>query len=197
MKSSLCLSALLCLAVIGCKQPNDSASAEADGGAEDVVTMDGAPPTSAEDDHAGHDHAEGDHAGHDHAEGAHPQHGPHNGELVELGKEAFHLEIVHGEGAVAFYVLDGAAIEPVAIPASTLTVGLKHEGQVKRFDLDADPQASDPEGSTSRFTSTVPEFEQWLDAEAEGAVTVQIEGKSFTGNIKHDHAGHDHAGHDH
>ena len=121
----------------------------------------------------------------------HPEHGPHGGELVELGKEAFHIEMMHGTGAVAMYVLDGSATQPVAIEAEKLTVSLKHDGKVKSFELPADPQGEDAAGKSSRFASTNAEMDQWLEAEAEGAVIVQIEGKSYTGKISHDHE-HDH-----
>lgn len=123
--------------------------------------------------------------------GGHPEHGPHGGELVELGKEAFHIEVMHGTGAVAMYVLDGSATQPVAIEAEKLTVSLKHDGEVKSFELPADPQAEDPSGKSSRFTSTSADMDQWLEAEAEGAVIVQIERKSYTGKFSHDHD-HDH-----
>ena len=124
----------------------------------------------------------------------HPEHGPHGGELVELGKEAFHIEMMHGTGAVAMYVLDGSATQPVAIEAEKLTVSLKHDGEVKSFELPANPQAEDESGKSSRFTSTSAEMDQWMEAGAEGAVILQIDGKSFTGKISHDH---DHEGHDH
>ena len=126
--------------------------------------------------------------------GGHPEHGPHGGELVELGKEAFHIEMLHGTGAVAMYVLDGSATKPVAIEADKLTVSLKHDGEVKSFELPADPQAEDESGKSSRFTSTEAEMDQWMESGAEGVVILQIDGKSFTGKISHDH---DHQGHDH
>ncbi|MAT68756.1 MAG: hypothetical protein CMJ58_04460 [Planctomycetaceae bacterium] len=128
--------------------------------------------------------------------GGHPEHGPHGGELVELGKEAFHIEMLHGTGAVAMYVLDGSATKPVAIEADKLTVSLKHDGEVKSFELPADPQAEDESGKSSRFTSTEVEMDQWMEAGAEGAVILQINGKSFTGKITHDHD-HGHEGHSH
>ncbi|MCS7466351.1 hypothetical protein NZK35_06635 [Stieleria sp. ICT_E10.1] len=126
--------------------------------------------------------------------GGHPEHGPHGGELVELGKEAFHIEMMHGSGAVAMYVLDGSATKPVAIEAEKLTVSLKHDGEVKSFELPADPQPDDESGKSSRFTSTQAEMDQWMEAGAEGAVILQIDGKSYTGKISHDH---DHEGHSH
>ena len=123
--------------------------------------------------------------------GGHPEHGPHGGELVELGKEAFHIEVMHGTGAVAMYVLDGSATQAVAVEAYKLTVSLKHDGAVKSFELSADPQTEDASGKSSRFISTNAEMDRWLEAEAEGAVTLQVEGKSYTGKISHDHD-HDH-----
>ena len=126
--------------------------------------------------------------------GGHPEHGPHGGELVELGKEAFHIEMMHGTGAVALYVLDGSATQAVAIEAEILTVSLKHDGEVKSFELPADPQPEDETGKSSRFTSTEAEMDRWMKNGAEGAVILQINGKSFTGKITHDH---DHEGHSH
>lgn len=125
---------------------------------------------------------------------AHPEHGPHGGDLVELGKEAFHAELVHGDSGIAMYVLDGSATQQVPIASEKLVVSLKHDGQVATFDLMANPDANDPPGQTSRFTSNDPKLDQWLDAGAEGAVVIQIEGKSYTGKVAHDH---DHERHDH
>jgi hypothetical protein len=90
------------------------------------------------------------------------------------------------------YVLDGSATQQVPIASEKLVVSLKHDGQVATFDLMANPDANDPPGQTSRFTSNDPKLDQWLDAGAEGAVVIQIEGKSYTGKVAHDHEGHDH-----
>lgn len=124
----------------------------------------------------------------------HAEHGPHGGELVELGKEDFHAELVHGDEGIELYVLDGSATEMVPIPAEKLVVSLKHEGQVQSFDLPAKPAESDEQGQASRFMSTDKQLDEWLDAGAEGAVVIQIQGKSYTGKITHDH---DHEGHNH
>lgn len=163
------------VALIGCKRAAEETASVAGTGSDASIIMDEMPPML--DDAHGH-----------------PDHGPHGGELVELGKEDFHIEIVHGSGAVAFYVFDGAVVDPVAIAATKLTVSLKHDGEVKSFELAADPQSGDAAGKSSRFTSLDAQFAQWMDSEAEGAVTVQIQGKSYTGKIAHDH---DHAGHSH
>ncbi|WP_372896743.1 hypothetical protein [Stieleria sp.] len=151
------------------------------------------PPTSATGDPDTGSHASTD----THDDHGHPEHGPHGGELVELGKEAFHAELVHGADGISMYVLDSSATKPVPIAADKLVVSLKHDGQVASFDLSANPDTNDPPEQSSRFTSVDEKLDQWLDAGAEGAVTIEIEGKSYTGNVTHDHEGHDHEGHDH
>ena len=174
-----CLSQLALVAVLaGCKPAADQSAPVAgagDAGSDAPIVMDEMPPMM--DDVHGH-----------------PEHGPHGGDLVELGKEAFHVELVHGDGGIAMYVLDGSATEQVPIASEKLVVSLKHDGEVASFELAANPAASDPAGQTSRFTSNDPKLDQWLDAGAEGAVVIQIEGKSYTGKVAHDH---DHAGHNH
>jgi hypothetical protein len=125
---------------------------------------------------------------------AHPTHGPHGGDLVELGKEEFHAEIVHDAGGTVMYVLDASATKPVSIRTEQVVISLKHQGEVASFDVAGDPDADDPPGQTSRFTSADQRLAQWLDAGAEGAIVIQIEGKSYTGKVVHDHG---HAGHSH
>ena len=176
MKTNLLVAAIACLGMSGCSQPDSSAEVDVDTG--ETVVMDALPPMLEEDIDVH----------------AHPEHGPHGGDLVELGKEAFHAELTHGEEGVSMYVLDGAATKQVAIESEKLTVSLKHDDSVKSFDLAANPDATDPSGKSSRFTSSDETLDQWLDAGAEGAVVIEIEGKSYTGKVAHDH---DHAGHDH
>ncbi|OYP31080.1 hypothetical protein CGZ80_22015 [Rhodopirellula sp. MGV] len=129
----------------------------------------------------------------------HPEHGPHGGELIELGKEAYHIEFVHSDAGVTMYTLDGTATEPVSIPAETLTVSLKLEGKVKSFDLAAVASPAEESGKASAFASADPDLSDWMDRGAEGVIVVNIDGKSFTGNLSHDHGheGHDHDEHDH
>ncbi|SMP43806.1 hypothetical protein SAMN06265222_1011009 [Neorhodopirellula lusitana] len=177
MKKSILLTAVACFWITGCSK-NDPSPSPADQ-ADSVIDMDQLPPLS---DPSGH-----------------PEHGPRGGELIELGNEAFHIEMTHSDSSVSFYVLDGAAKNPVGIEAQKLTVSLKHDGEVKSFDLPATPQADDEPGKSSHFASTDEELEHWLEAGAEGVVIVDISGKSYTGQVSHDHDhGHDdHEGHDH
>jgi hypothetical protein len=66
----------------------------------------------------------------DHDEHAHPNEGPHHGDLVELGNEEYHAEVVHGEaGSVTVYILDSAAKVAVPIEAAELMINISHDGE--------------------------------------------------------------------
>lgn len=133
-----------------------------------------------------------DHAGH-----AHPTEGPHHGDLIELGNEEYHAEILHDEaaGTVTIYVLNGTATEQVPIDATEVTINVKHEGKPEQFKLSASPDENDPQGKSSRFVSSDGELAQHLDEEgAEPRLVLTINGKSYRGVITHDHG---HEGHDH
>ena len=126
----------------------------------------------------------------------HPTEGPHHGDLVELGNEAYHAEIVHSEGGeVTIYILDGSAKQAVPIDASEVTINLTHDGEAEQFKLPSAPDAADPAGKSSRFTLKDEHLIEDLDAEGTVAkVVITINGKQYTGKIEHDH---DHEGHDH
>ncbi len=144
-----------------------------------------------------------EHEGHDHGDHAHPSEGPHHGELVELGNEEYHAEMVHDEaaGSVTIYLLDSAAKSSVPIEAAELLVNLSHDGKAEQFTLAASPDAGDPSGKSSRFVSTDKELAEDLDREGASAQLVAtIGGKQFRGELGHDHDGHDdhdHDDHDH
>ncbi|MEM8669285.1 MAG: hypothetical protein AAGG48_17310 [Planctomycetota bacterium] len=164
--------ALIAMIVAGCSN-DKSTGPEAAG-----------PPntTDSHDDHGGH---------------AHPSEGPHHGDLIELGNEEYHAEILHDEdaGTVTIYVLNGAATEQVPIDATEVTINAKHDGQPEQFKLAASPDANDPQGKSSRFVSIDGELAHHLDEEgAEPRLVLSINGKSYRGTIAHDH---DHDGHDH
>ena len=127
----------------------------------------------------------------------HPTEGPHHGSLIELGNEEYHAEILHDEqaGTITVYILDSAGKQAVPVDASELTINLSHEGQAEQFTLGAAPEASDPQGKSSRFTSSDSELAEELDHEhAEAQLVVTISGKQFRGVVaqEHDHEGHDH-----
>ncbi len=143
----------------------------------------GKAETEAVDAHAGH---------------AHPTEGPHHGDLVELGNEEYHAEVVHDEdaGTITIYVLDGAVSKQVPIEATEITINVKHDGQPEQHKLAAVPDATDPSGKSSRFVSNNTELAEHLDEEgAEARLVLTIDGKSFRGVIAHNHD-HDHDEHD-
>lgn len=135
------------------------------------------------------------HEGHSHETHAHADHGPHGGDLVELGKEEYHAEVVHDDatGKVTVYVLGSDAKKAEPIEATTVTINVKHDGKGEQFQLAAAPQEGDGEGKSSRFVSEDKELA--ADLEHDARLVLEINGKSYSGAIKHDH-GHDH-GHSH
>ncbi len=177
----LLLMAMAAMTFSGCQ---DSADQTAGTG-----TVSELPPGTMDD----HD----DHDGHDHSGHAHPSEGPHHGDLVELGNEEYHAELVHDEdsGSVTIYVRNAAATEQIPIESTEITINVKHDGKPEQFKLAASPDATDPQGKSSRFVSTDAELGEHLDDEgADPKLVLTINGKSFRGTIEHDH---DHEGHDH
>jgi len=133
--------------------------------------------------------SDGPPGGGSHAEHAHPSEGPHHGDLVELGDEEFHAEVVRGEGgSVSIYILDSVAKIAVPIDVPELTINITHDGNAEQFKLPADRDASDPEGKSSRFSLKDEELASDLDSHAAAAkLVVMINGKSYSGKIAHDH----------
>jgi len=136
----------------------------------------------------GHDHD------HDHD---HPTEGPHHGDLVELGNEEYHAEVVHGDaGAVTVYILDGSAKNAVPIEATEVMFNVTHDGKPEQIRVPAAPEASDGPGKSSKFSVVDAELGSHLDDEKAAAkLVVTIAGKQYTGKVTHRHD-HDHK-HDH
>lgn len=152
------------------------------------------PSETTSTDHG--EHAESDHD--EHGEHGHGAHGPNGGDLVELGQDEYHAEVVHGAGKVTVFVLDSTAKEPVAIDAAEVTINLTHDGKPEQFKLAAAPQEADGEGKSSRFTIDDADLASHLDdAAGQARLMLTIGGKSYNGAIEHHHD-HDHGhGHDH
>lgn len=139
-------------------------------------------------------HVHGDGDGHDH--GDHPAEGPHHGDLIELGKEEYHAELIHDEttNTVAVYILDGDAKASVPIEAKQLVINLVNSGKPAQFALPAAPQDSDPAGKSSCFQLTDEKLCGTFCAEGTtGRINIEVAGKSYTGTLAH----HDHHEHKH
>ena len=173
----LCLpvAGLTVLWLAGCSETGSDASPTT--GASPVVT-DGPPDIGAHTD-----------------EHAHPSEGPHHGDLVELGNEEFHAEVVHGEGgSVSVYILDSGAKAAVPVDATELTINITHDGNAEQFKLPADRDTADPDGKSSRFSLADEKLATDLDSHnAAAKLVVMINGKSYSGRIEHAHdADHKH-----
>ena len=152
------------------------------------------------------------HAGH-----SHPTEGPHGGDLIELGNEEYHAELLHphdhdddadaretdgdhDHAGIMVYILDGSARNVISIEAAEITLNVSHDGKPEQFKLGATPSADDPEGKSSRFASADKDLlEHFHEAEhVEGTLVLQISGKSYRGKLTHKHEhGHAHGGHAH
>ena len=125
---------------------------------------------------------------------AHPTEGPHHGALIELGREDYHAELVHDDAAntVTIYMLDGAAKDAAPIDAKQLTINLLVGGKPQQFQLAAQPQSTDPEGTCSAFGCTSEPMCKALDAKGTtGRLNVEVSGKRFVGKLgghAHNHA---------
>lgn len=128
----------------------------------------------------------------------HPEHGPHHGELIELGKEEFHAELVVDEAKqqMVIYLLEKDAKTSVAIESPFLTVNLLMAGKPMQIQLKAIPQAADPKGQSSCFGAVSTElFNALHSAKADPKLALRIRNKAYVAKIdhSHDHSGHNHA----
>lgn len=159
--------------------------------AEETGAVGDTPPDTVAADE-GHD----DHEGHGHD---HPAAGPHGGDLVELGEEEYHAEVVHEGGSVTVYMLDGSAKNASPVDAADITINLVHDGKPEQFKLAAVPQEGDGAGKASRFVSDDAELAKDLDAGVEARLMMNVGGTPYNGQISHghDHGDDGHAGHGH
>lgn len=126
------------------------------------------------DNHAGH-------AGHDH-----PSEGPHGGELIDLGKDEYHAELVHDDAThtITIYVLDGSAKVAVPIEATELALNLLVDGKPQQFKLPAKPVSGDPAGKASCYALADQGLCTALETpKTSGRLNLTIGEKSYVGKI--------------
>jgi hypothetical protein len=129
-----------------------------------------------------------------HDEHSHAEAGPHGGELIVLGNEEYHAEVLHENEAVV-YLLDGSAKAAAAIDAAEVVLNVSHDGESEQFQLAARPEASDPAGKASRFASNDAELVADLqEGHAEVQLVLTIGGTQYRGALEHSH---EHEGHAH
>jgi hypothetical protein len=120
------------------------------------------------------------------------EHGPHSGHLVELGEEQYHAEVVFDPktSKVTIYLLDSTAKNASPTDAKEVTLKLTINGKPETFSVPAAPQAGDPKGKSSRFElAGNADIKSHIKGEEDlrGSVTANVGGKSFTGEIEHEH----------
>lgn len=120
----------------------------------------------------------------------HEEHGPHGGELVELGKEDYHLEVVHDDktGTIVMYLLDSTAKKSVPISSKEIVVNVKADGRGKQYKIPATPQQGDPKDTASVFSVKSTELIESIEKKGSDAtVVIDIAGKQFRGKLHNDH----------
>lgn len=127
----------------------------------------------------------------------HAEHGPHGGELLEVGKEEYHVELMIDEAKkqIVVYLLDGQVKSFVALDVPFIAMNLKMSGKPVQMKLKQIPQEIDKQGFSSRYGIASPEL---LDAlhggHADARLALKIGNKAYSVKVEHDH---NHAGHPH
>ncbi len=140
----------------------------------------------------------GGHAADEHATATpadHPERGPHQGRLIELGREEYHAELIHDDAShrVTIYLLDAAALGPTAVSEPEVLVNLVVDGTPRQFKLPAASQPGDPSGSSSRFELVSEALCEALDqATTTGRLSATIAGRPYSGDLAHAARDHDH-----
>lgn len=130
---------------------------------------------------------------HKHTSAKHAEHGPHDGDLLEVGNEEYHIEVVvnEEEKTIALYVLDQNVEKPVAIEAEHILVNFKRQGKPQQIKIAAKPQETDAKGITSCFAGQSNElFDALHDAHSDTKLSLKIGKKAYNVKLTHDH---DHA----
>jgi hypothetical protein len=128
----------------------------------------------------------------------HPSRGPHGGELLEIGNEEFHAEIVVDEVKKQFlvYLLEKDAKSSLSIDEPYLMVNLLLSGKPMQIKLPSIAQETNAKGASSCYGAVSPELVDALHApKADPRLATRIHNKAYVTKIvhKHDHSGHNHA----
>lgn len=161
-----------------------------------ALVLSGCTDSNSEFTEVGHDESEVAH--HDHGDHGHGHHGPNGGEIVEVGNEEFHAEVVIDEEThrVDVYILGSDAATAKPIEASEVSISFKHGDEVEEFKLAAAALDGEPEGQSSKFSLMSEELFEELHEHSEGAtLSFTAGGDSLSGTVTHSHD-HDH-GHEH
>jgi hypothetical protein len=127
----------------------------------------------------------------------HASHGPHHGELLEVGKEEYHVELLVDETKkqVILYLMDKEIKSYVEIDEPFLAVNIRNGGKPLQIKLKPIPQTTDKKGLSSCFGAISRDLVDALHTpKSEPKLALRIQNKSYSVKMVHDH---DHAGHNH
>jgi hypothetical protein len=149
----------------------------------------GCKPTTSSTGSGGHDHD------HDHAH-SHAHSGPHGGQIVEIGEEEYHAELVRGEaGKVTVYLLDGEVKNEVPIPAESIRIDVRVGNKPQSFELMAVERSEGDPPLTAKFEVVDVQLPEILKALSDGVTAtlkVEIGGKPYAATIEPPGAEHKH-----
>lgn len=152
---------ILSLAMLGCDKPKEQSKPSGD------VPAKG---TADNDKHDDHDHGEG----------------PNGGVVFDLAKTHAEFVVDHKKKEVTVYLHTMNMKKRSPIKAEKLTLSIVKPAFT--VDMVAKPDEKDDKGTSSRFVAVDDRF--GVEQEFEGTVTVELDGKPFTGKFKeepHDH----------
>lgn len=137
----------------------------------------------------------------DHEHG-HDEHGPNGGELFEVGKHEYHLELCLNEEkkTVTLHLLDSKLEKSVAINQPHLLCNFKVRNKPIQAKLTATPLKGEAPGTSSIFaTADELVFNALHDPKSDARIAVRFGTKQYNVKVSHnhDHAGHAHANHSH
>jgi hypothetical protein len=150
-----------------------------------ALILAGCTDGSSEFAEVGHDESEAAHEDHGHG-----HHGPNGGEIVEVGNEEFHAEVVVDESThrIDVFVLGSDAKTAKPIDAPEISLSFKHGDEIEEFKLVAAPLDGEPEGQSSKFTLTSEELFEEMHEHSEGAtLSFTAGGESLSGKVTHSH----------
>lgn len=126
-------------------------------------------------------------AAHNHS---HDDKGPNGGEILEVGKHEYHLELCVNEKdkKTTIYVLDSALKKYVPVAQPHILFNCKLAGKPLQIRLTATPLEGDPKGAASCFRSDDPKFLDALhDSKADGRISIRIGNKQYNVRVTHKH----------
>lgn len=153
-----------------------------------ALVLTGCTDGSSEFTEVSHDEPEVGHE--DHSGHGHGAHGPNGGDIVEVGNEEFHAEVVvdEAEQRIDVFILGSDAKTAKPIAASDISISFKHGEEVEEFKLAASALDGEAEGQASKFTITDEELFEELHEHPEGATLNFSDGdQALTGTVNHSH----------